>query len=295
MELWLTEKHSENIALSYRVSKTVFSDSSPYQHIDVVENPEYGRMFLLDGIVMFAEANEFHYSEMISHVPLFVHPRPRQVLIIGGGDGGTAREVLRHPDVERVDLVEIDEMVVHTVLRHFPRLAGALESDRVSLRFEDGAEFVKTTDSRYDVTIVDSTDPIGPGERLFGSEFYQSLMNCLEPDGLMVAQCESPVFHGGLIRTVMGHLKSLFPIARLYCAFVPVYQGGMWAFAFASQKHDPVEDFRKETYEGLRLRLRYDNDQTRQGAFRLPGFSRPWRGKDFTRLNKRVNGLLSSP
>lgn len=272
MEVWLTEKHSEDIALSYRVTKTIFSGMSSYQHIDVVENPQYGRMLLLDGIVMFAEANEFHYSEMISHVPLFVHPDPRKVLIIGGGDGGTAREVLRHPDVERIDLVEIDRMVVETALKHFPHIAGALENQKVNLRFEDGAEFVRTTDNRYDVAIVDSTDPIGPGEKLFKKEFYQNLLKCLASDGLMVAQSESLLFHSKLIREVMGHLKSLFSTAHLYCAFVPVYQGGMWAFAFASKKYDPKKNFRKDKYNTLSLPLRYYNDQIHHGAFCLPTF-----------------------
>jgi spermidine synthase len=278
MEVWLTEKHSEDIALSYRVSKTIFSAVSPYQNIDVIENPQYGRMLLLDGIVMFAEASEFHYSEMISHVPLFVHPRPRRVLIIGGGDGGTAREVLKHPDVERVDLVEIDKMVVETALKHFPHVAGALGSDRVNLRFEDGAEFVRTTRNRYDVAIVDSTDPIGPGEKLFENEFYRNLMKCLGKDGLMVAQSESPLFHPKLISRVMGDLKSLFSIVRLYCAFVPVYQGGMWAFALASKKYDPQKNFRKDKYETLGLPLRYYNEQIHYGAFCLPTFVKEMEG-----------------
>ncbi|NIQ38007.1 MAG: polyamine aminopropyltransferase [Proteobacteria bacterium] len=272
MEVWLTEKHSEDIALSYRVSKTIFSAVSPYQNIDVIENPQYGRMLLLDGIVMFAEANEFHYSEMISHVPLFVHPRPRRVLIIGGGDGGTAREVLRHPDVERIDLIEIDKMVVETALEHFPSIAETLRDRRVNLTFQDGAEFVRTTEKRYDVAIVDSTDPIGSGEKLFERQFYQNTMKCLKTDGLMVAQSESPLFHPKLISRVMGDLKSLFSIVCLYCAFVPVYQGGMWSFAFASKKYDPRKNFRKDKYDSLQLPLRYYNECIHYGAFWLPTF-----------------------
>lgn len=278
MDIWLTEKHSEDIALSYRVKRTIFSAVSSFQHIDVVENPQYGRMLLLDGIVMFAEANEFVYSEMISHVPLFVHPRPRKVLIIGGGDGGTAREVLRHPDVERVDLVEIDRMVVETALEHFPDIAGALKDPKVNLEFTDGYDFLEKTEGRWDVVIVDSTDPIGPGRRLFETEFYRNLLRRLEVDGIMVAQCESPFFHPDLIRRVMGDLRSLFSTAHLYCAFVPVYQGGMWAFAFASNAYDPEKHFRTDKYNTLRLPLRYYNDRVHHAAFCLPTFARELEG-----------------
>ncbi len=272
MDLWFTEMQSEDVCLSLRVSGTPFHGQSPYQTIDVIENPQFGRVLIHDGLIMLAKNNQYIYSEMISHVPLFTHPHPEKVLIVGGGDGGTLREVLRHPEVKKVDVVEIDAMVVETAKRYFPEIAEPFGNPKVNLRFEDGARFVESVRNHYDVAIIDSTDPIGFAAALFQGSFFENLRGALREDGLCSAQCESPFFHESTIRETVSSLRKLFPTVKLYLAHIPVYPGGMWAFALASKTFDPESDFRQNTYDELHLSLQYYNDRVHRGAFCLPTF-----------------------
>ena len=172
---WIEERHRDSFAMRYRVEKVLFEGQSPFQRVEVVQTAGHGRMLLNDGLVMVTERDEAVYHEMIAHVPLFVHPNPRRVLVIGGGDGGSVREALRHRSVERCRLVEIDEMVVNACRRFIPQTASCLDDPRVEVTIADGVEFVATTGETYDVVLVDSTDPIGPAKPLFGSDFYRNV------------------------------------------------------------------------------------------------------------------------
>ena len=271
-DVWFTEMHSQDICQSFRVSGTPFHGESPYQTIDVIENPQFGRMLIHDGLVMLAENNQYIYGEMISHVPLFTHPNPERVLVIGGGDGGTVGEVLKHPEVTEIDVVEIDAMVVETARKYLPRIAKAFDNPKVRLKFEDGAQFVEKVRDRYDVAIVDSTDPIGFAAVLFQRPFFEHLHAALREDGLIAAQCESPFFHESTIRETVSSLRKLFPGVKLYLAHIPVYPGGMWAFVLASKIYDPEKDFKRNRYDELHLPLQYYNHQIHHGAFCLPTF-----------------------
>ncbi len=251
MNLWVEEQHGKNFATRFRCKKVLCSIKSSYQNIDVVETAGQGRLLLNDGIVMISEKDEAVYHEMIAHVPLFTHPKPCSVLIIGGGDGGSAKEVLRHSNVAGIVNVEIDKMVVEVSKKYFPRLAGAFKDPRVELLFEDGAEFVKRSTKKYDVVLVDSTDPLGPACSLFTPEFYKNVFRILTKDGVLVVQAESPLFarEQKAQKFILQSLKSAFPIVSLYHYSNVVYPGGLWSFAWASKKYHPVKDFQKSQTE----------------------------------------------
>ncbi|MBA6358167.1 polyamine aminopropyltransferase, partial [Colwellia sp. BRX8-3] len=189
--LWVEEKFEDFLGIKFKVEKVLFSGKSEFQTVDVVETKGHGKMLLNDGLIMVTERDEFAYHDMISHVPLFVHPHPKNILVIGGGDGGTAREVIRHLSVKKCTMVEIDEMVVDACKKHIPQTASALDDERIDLIIGDGVQFVKETTEKFDVIIVDSTDPIGPAQPLFGEAFYKDVFNCLADDGIVVAQGES--------------------------------------------------------------------------------------------------------
>jgi spermidine synthase len=242
--------------------------------VEVVDSKGFGKILLLDGFVMLTERDEFVYHEMISHTPLFTHPEPKRVLVIGGGDGGTVREILRHPSVEHVDLVDIDEMVTKVCLDYFPQVAGKLNDPRVSCYFEDGVAFVKRKSAEYDLVIVDSTDPISVGEGLFTREFYRDCYNALNDNGILVNQSESPFWLPKIVKGIHAKLREIFPIFQFYQAFIPTYPSGSWAFGFASKGIHPINDFDQQRYEQLSLDLQYYNDEIHKAAFALPSFFR---------------------
>ncbi len=271
-DLWIQEVHQDTVGLSFRVEKTLFSGQSRFQRVDLVKTKDHGAMLLNDGIIMLSERDEFCYHEMIAHVPLFVHPRPKKVLIIGGGDGGTAREVLRHPDIERAVMVEIDEMVVAACREHMPLVSRALDDPRLELRIEDGVKYVANTDERFDIAIVDSTDPIGPAEPLFNAEFYEGIARVLSDDGIFVAQSESPFYDPHLQLPMLKNQRPFFARLHLYLFANLTYPGGLWSFSFASKKYDPITDFDGKRAEKAGLSLRYYNPGVHQAAFMLPNF-----------------------
>ncbi len=275
MSVTFTEFYPEvDGAFTMQVSKMLYSDRSPYQKIDIVESPQFGRVLLLDDMVMLTERDEFIYHEMIAHVPLFVHPNPRQVLVIGGGDGGTVRELLRHEIVQHVDLVDIDEMVTRACLKYIPTVAGKLLSERVECKFQDGVKYVKETQQRYDIIIVDSTDPDTVGEGLFTRQFYQDCYRILNDDGILVNQSESPAWQPQAMKSIIRKLKSVFDQLYFYQAHIPTYPSGHWAFGFATKKYHPVKNFRKERYRQLNLPFKYYNSDIHRAAFALPTFFR---------------------
>lgn len=267
MEFWFTEKQTEHLGLGVRVRESLLVEQTPFQELAVLDTYQYGRMLVLDGAIQTTEQDEFIYHEMITHVPLTTHPQPREVLVIGGGDGGAIREILRHSEVRRVRLVEIDERVVAAARRFLPGLSQALDDPRAEVLIADGAEYLRALRGACDVILVDSTDPVGPAVKLFEADFYRAVHDALAPEGLFVAQSKSPYLDRGLIRDLLGIVRSLFPVALLYTAAIPTYPSGLWSFVLGSKVHHPLalDEGRAE-----KLETRYYSPEIHRSAFALP-------------------------
>lgn len=194
MNLWYTEDHSPHVRFSFRVEEHLYTATSEFQKIDVFQSTEFGRILTLDGYVMVTEKDEFIYHDMIVHVPLATNPAIEKVLVIGAGDGGTVRELTRYPNIKQIDMVEIDRQVVEVCQKFLPKTTAQLTDPRVNLYFEDGLKFVRQQENAYDLIIVDSTDPFGPGEGLFTKEFYGNCYKALNDEGILVNQHESPFY-----------------------------------------------------------------------------------------------------
>ena len=274
MDLWFSELHTPYVKFSIQIDKQLHSEQTEFQRIDIFESKEFGRMMVLDGYVMLTEKDEFIYHEMIVHVPMAVHPNPKRVLIIGGGDGGTARELLRYKNVESVDLVEIDERVVNISRKYLPQTACSFDDERLHCYFEDGLKFIRHCNNEYDLIIVDSTDPFGPGEGLFTKEFYGNCYKALKEDGIMVNQHESPFYDEDAFAMQRAHQRIVkaFPISRVYQAHIPTYPSGHWLFGFASKKYHPVLDFDAKRWNALGLKTRYYNANLHNASFALPNY-----------------------
>lgn len=270
---FVEEPNPNGFIMRYQIRDVLFSGRSEFQKVEVVETTGFGRMLLNDDLVMITEKDEFMYHDMISHVPLFVHPNPKRVLIIGGGDGGTAREVLRHKEVEHVDMVEIDGLVVEACRNHIRQTAcGMDDNPRFNLHIDDGVKYVRENKTPYDVIIVDSTDPIGPAQPLFGSDFYRDVYNSLTDNGIVVAQGESPFYHNDTQNALMRILAETFPVATFYNFNNLTYPGGFWSFAYASKGLRPIKDFDPSRVRESGLSFQYYNEQIHCGAFALPQF-----------------------
>ncbi len=274
MEFWFSEMHTPDVKLSIRVDKQLYSGQSSFQRIDVFESPEFGRFLTLDGYMMLTERDEFIYHEMITHVPMAVHPGARRVLVVGAGDGGVVRELAKYDGIEQIDMVEIDEQVVEVCKKYLPQTAGRLKDPRVRIYYEDGLRFIRSREDLYDLIIVDSTDPFGPGEGLFTKEFYGNCYRALTEDGIMVNQHESP-FYGEdakACRRAHKRIVDSFPISRVYQAHIPTYPSGHWLFGFASKKYHPIHDLRGEDWKRLGIETRYYTPKLHEGAFCLPAY-----------------------
>lgn len=253
----------------------LYSKQSEYQLTEVYETDTWGNLMTIDGMVMLSEKDEFVYHEMISHVPLFIHPKPEKVLIIGGGDGGTAREVMKHPGVKQVDMVEIDKNVVEASKLHFPGV-GDFDNPVLHVHFEDGIQYVSKSVNEYDVLIIDGSDPVGPAEGLFTSDFFSACHDALKNDGVFAAQTESPwvqSYHPS-IKKVFNSLENLFHHSSMYLCYIPLYPAGMWSMAFASKKYKPHDEnvYTRISNSNFVDSLRYYNSRIHSGAFALPGF-----------------------
>jgi len=272
MKFWYTEKHTDTRGLSFEISQILQEESSPFQQMTIVETPDFGRMMLLDGVIMVTEKDEFVYHEMLTHVALYTHPHPQRVLIIGGGDGGILREVLRHPGVQKATLVEIDEMVIRGAKQFFPALAQAFDSPRAEVLVEDGIKYLQETKERFDVILVDSTDPVGPAVGLFAQNFYQSCYTALSDNGILVAQSESPYIPNlrPVIQKVQRDLRTLFPQVYLYLAAIQTYQAGLWSFSLASKEYHPILNFQEQRYQQDNLSFNYYNAAIHKACFALP-------------------------
>lgn len=241
MELWFTEFQTSGVGITCKTMKTYHTEKTQYQDIALIETEQFGRMLVLDGTVQTTIEDEFVYHEMITHIPLFTHKNPKKVLVIGGGDGGAMREIIKHPGIEKAVLVEIDDRVVEISKQYLPEISCALGDKRVEVNIADGIKYVQEHKNEFDVIMVDSTDPVGPAAGLFAIDFYRSIYESLKEDGIFVAQTESPFFHRELIKNVFNDVKSLFPITRLYTCAIPTYPSGFWSFTMGSKKYDPLE------------------------------------------------------
>lgn len=277
MPFQFNEYYNGTTGLTVGVNRVLFHEKSPYQTVEVFETDTWGNMMTIDGIVMLSEKDEFVYHEMITHPALLTHPNPKRVLIIGGGDGGTAREVLKHKSIETVDLVEIDETVVRAAKLYLPQV-GDFNNPKLNVRYEDGIAFIKNVTEPYDIIIIDGSDPIGPAEGLFQKQFYQDCWNALSENGILTAQSESPFvekFNHGLV-SIMNATRSIFKISKLYTAFIPLYHTGFWTMTFASKQIDPhspeVLARVKSGLKSLESGLKYYNEDMHVGAFAIPNF-----------------------
>ncbi len=274
MELWYTENHTPNVKFSIKVDKQLYSGQSEFQRIDVFQSEEFGRFLTLDGYMMLTEKDEFIYHEMMVHVPMAVHPNVKKVLVIGAGDGGVIRELVKYPEIEQIDMVEIDEMVVEVCKEYLPFTATDFDDERVHLYFQDGLKFVRMKENEYDIIIVDSTDPFGPGEGLFTKEFYGNCYKALTEDGIIVNQHESPFYTEDARAMQRAHKRIVqsFDISKIYQAHIPTYPSGHWLFGFASKKYHPLKNFDPERWNARELKTRYYNTELHYGAFALPNY-----------------------
>lgn len=275
---WLSETLHEASGLKtlYAASKVIHEDHTGQQHLVLFENPHFGRVLVLDGAVQLTTSDEFIYHEMMSHVPLFAHGAARNVLIIGGGDGGVAREVLRHKNVENVTQVEIDAGVVEFSKKFLPQVSdGAFENPRLNLLIDDGAAFVNVSGPEFDVILVDSTDPVGPGAVLFTKEFYRNCASALRPGGVLVTQNGVPFMQASELRSTMTAFQQIFADHTAYCATIPTYVGGPMAFGWGC-KNEGLRNHDLATiasrFAAAGMTTRYYTPQVHLGAFALPAY-----------------------
>jgi len=273
MDLWFTEYHTNNARFSIKIKKQLVSLESEFQRIDVFDSYDFGRILVLDGYLMLTEKDEFIYHEMITHVPMAVNPNIRDVLVVGAGDGGVVRELTRYDSIERIDMVEIDKLVVDVCKEFLPQTSCKLDDPRVHIFYEDGVKFVERKVDEYDLIIVDSTDPFGPGEELFTKEFYGNCFKALKSSGIMVNQHESPYYPNDALAVQNTHknIKSVFPIALVYQAHVPTYPSGHFLFGFASKGLNPINDL-SAGWDSLGIKTRYYNTELHKGCFALPNY-----------------------
>ena len=269
MELWYTEKQTPSFGITAKIRETYVTEQTPYQHLVMLDTEEFGRMLVLDGMVMTTVKDEFVYHEMVAHPALFTHPNPKKVLVVGGGDGGVIREVMKHPAVEKAVLVEIDGKVIEYSKQYLPEIAGELDNPRVEVIVGDGYMHILNAKDEYDVIMVDSTEPVGPAAPLFERGFYQGIYEALKEDGLFVAQTDNPWFKADLIQQVNRDVKESFPIVRVFGANIPTYPSGLWTFTMGSKKHDPLEVDANAIPE---IETKYYSPRLHHAAFCLPKF-----------------------
>ncbi|HKM39035.1 MAG TPA: polyamine aminopropyltransferase [bacterium] len=272
MNLWFTETENSNLAVKYHINRVLAHKKTQYQELLVVETDRFGRALILDGAVQTTIGDEFVYHEMIAHVPLFTHPKPEKVLIIGGGDGGTVREVLKHDTVQKLHLVEIDPEVVAAAKQFLPELSCGFSDPRLIIHHTDGIKYIAASKAEYDLIIIDSSDPVGPATGLFQAQFYASAARALKDDGVFVAQTESPWLKFAIpLPEIYRSIKAAFPITRMYLCTIPTYPCGLWSFTFGSKVHDPLAVNPDKITD---LGYRYYNSAIHHASFALPQFLR---------------------
>lgn len=270
-ELWFEEFEVEkkNLKITYKVKEIFSYNKSPYQEVALIDTAAFGPCLVIDGTMQSTSADGFIYNEMITHIPVLTHKNPENVLVIGGGDCGAVRELSRYKELKTIDMVELDEVVSKECIKFLPEISGGSDFDkRINFKFGDGVEYVKNTNNKYDVIIVDSPDPEGPAKDLFGEQFYKNVKKSLNYDGVMVCQSESPMLHRNIIENTRRMLKDNFKIVKTYIAFVPTYPGGLWSFTMASDVYDPSNI----NVDRLPNNTRYLTKEIVKSCFELPNF-----------------------
>lgn len=275
-ELWYTEEHSDFIRFSIKIKEQLYSGKSEFQDVEVFETEALGRLLTLDGLVMTTEYDEFVYHEMISHVPAFTHKNPKRALVIGGGDGGTIRELAKHESLEEIILCEIDKDVVEVSRKYLPTISAAIQnpSDRIKVVYEDGFKFIKQYKDYFDIIIVDSTDPIGPGKILFSPEFYKLIFEALTDDGIMSNQSENPWYERDILNEIAENMKAVFPLVKYYNVAIPTYPSGYWTLGFASKGLDPEKPCGLDRFDDQIFQMKYYTPQMHTASFALPAFQK---------------------
>lgn len=273
MSDWFFEKDEGRLQFGYKTKKTLFHETSPFQDVKVLETEAYGKMLVIDNFVMITETDEFVYHEMITHPPLcYYKGTPKKVLVIGGGDGGTVREVLKHSSVEKVVLCEIDKLVVEASKKFFPQVSGELDNPRAEVLIGDGIEYVKQHKNEFDIILVDSTDPIGPGEGLFTKDFYKSVREALVPGGIVALQSESPWYEPDLLRRIQANVGSAFSHSRAYMGPVPTYPRGLWSWTMASENPENLRNPSLEKFSVFEESLSFLTKSQLSNLFDIPPF-----------------------
>ena len=274
MELWFSDYHTEDVKLDIKIEKQLFGADTDFQRIDVFESKEFGRFISCDGTIVFSEKDEFVYDEMIVHVPMAVHPHVRKVLVIGGGDGGVARELTHYDEIEEIDVVETDHVFIDVCRDYFPDNACGLDDPRVTVFNANGLRFLRTKVDEYDLIISDAIDPLGHAAGLFTKEFYGNCFRALKEDGIMVYQHGSPFYDEDEETSRAMHRKAShsFPISRVYQAHIPTCPSGYWLFGFASKKYHPLKDFDAKKWLERGIKTWYYSEHLHKGAFMLPKY-----------------------
>ena len=276
MELWFTEEWLPGLRLSVRVRSIVFTKKTKFQELSIYDTEQLGRIMTLDNVIQTTEVDEYIYHESLVHVPLFSHPNPESVLIIGGGDGGSLREVLKHRSVKRATMVDIDGDVVQASKDYLPQWNTGFSDPRANVLIGDGLFFVEKARAEYDAVIVDSTDPVGPGESLFTEEFYSNVKRALRPGGVVSAQTENPILMPDVVKGILDTFRKVFPVAEIYTAPVPTYPGGWWSFTCATLGTDPRKALRQPDGD---WQLRHYSPEIHERGFVLgPGIRRDIQG-----------------
>jgi spermidine synthase len=269
--MWFVEKYENKASLGVKIKKKILEQQSKFQKISLYETEYFGKLLTLDGITMLSEKDEFVYHEMIVHMPLCVHKKPERVLVIGGGDGGTVREILKHDTIKEVILCEIDEQVVRLCQQYLPLTAEKLTDPRVKLVFEDGAKFIEDYENYFDLIITDSTDPIGPGKVLFQENYYRTIKKALKANGMMTCQSESPWFYADILRDMTNNMCKIFNHVETYIAMIPLYLSGLWTMTFASNDYS-LKDFNRNKSETISKLCKYYNPAIHSAALTKPNF-----------------------
>ncbi len=251
----------------------LYSEQSPFQKVEIIDSDStLGKILTLDDLMMTTEGDEFCYHEMIAHIPMMHHKCPKSVLVIGGGDGGTVREVLKHKTVEKVVLCEIDGLVIEACKKYLPTIACELDNPKCEILVEDAIEYIKDKKNEFDIVLIDSTDPMGPGEGLFTEEFYTNVKNSLKEGGIVAAQSESPFVNKSEIKKMYDLLKKVFPITATYTSNIPTSPGGYWAWAFCSETVKPLSYFADDRYEDILKTCKIYNKDYHNARFALPNY-----------------------
>lgn len=259
--------------VAIKVNEVLFSETSQFQKVEIIDTDStLGKILTLDGLMMTTEGDEYFYHEIMAHIPMMNHKAPKSVLVIGGGDGGTVKEVLKHDTVEKVVLCEIDAVVIDACKKYLPTISCGLDNPKVEILVKDAIEYIKTQKGAFDIVLIDSTDPMGPGEGLFTEEFYTNVKESLKKGGIVAAQSESPVVNKEEIKKMYTLLKKVFPITSTFTSPIPTYPGGCWAWAFCSEEVEPLSYIDENRCNAITKGSKIYNKDYHRACFALPNF-----------------------